>query len=209
MTSRRRVGSRRRQAVLPRRLKAARNLATFLRVRQKDRLQEPAKRLRRVANEHVESRLIDYKQRRKALSGWAGIDPESWSLVQPNAQPGAVRGDLSGDRASASIWLWCELTAGDERAAPIPRPGDHDHGLDALHDLQGAPPRGSARAPPHPRRPRARTALRPISPDDFEVLKGHVLELHRAPADGLARGLPKTTRIPALSKPRSLNQAFW
>ena len=112
-------------------------LATFFIVRQKDYLQELAKRLRKVANEHAANGLIDYEQRRRTFSDWAGIDPQTWLLLQPQAQPpGTTQSDLPTDRAHASVWLWCELTGGDETAAPSALPPlDPDEPTSLIHDI--------------------------------------------------------------------------
>ena len=66
--------------------------------------------------------LIDYEQRRAHLATWQGIDASTWPYLRPGPRPDFGRPDLPGRRAHASLWLWCELTSGHQRAAPLARP---------------------------------------------------------------------------------------
>jgi hypothetical protein len=88
------------------------------------RLDKLAHRVKRIANEHAQNGLIDYKQRRALLADWDGIDIETWYLLQPRPRPIYLRRqrDMPVRRAHASVWLWCQLTSGFERAAPVPLP---------------------------------------------------------------------------------------
>jgi TniQ len=91
-------------------------------LRNDNRLPELATHVKRIANQHADSGLIDYNQRRTTLSDWDGIDIECWQLLEPRPRPlpPAGREDEPLRRAQSSLWLWCQLTGGDERAAPIP-----------------------------------------------------------------------------------------
>jgi hypothetical protein len=102
---------------------------TFAKLRHVDRFDELADRLKQIANQHANRGPIDYKQRRAHLASWAGIDAQSWRLLQPNPLPPSRRRDRPGRRAHASVWLWCQLTSGHEHAAPIalPRPELQHH----------------------------------------------------------------------------------
>ena len=94
---------------------------TFAKLRSNNRFTELATGVKRIANKHAESGLIDYKQRRATLADWDGIDTKSWQLIEPRPRPLPPRHvDEPIRRAESSIWLWCQLTSGDERAAPIP-----------------------------------------------------------------------------------------
>jgi TniQ len=91
------------------------------------RLDELASRVKRIANQHAWDGLVDYRQRRALLADWDGIDIETWHLLQPRRRPiyPRRRRDTPVRRAHASVWLWCELTSGHERAAPIRLPTDN------------------------------------------------------------------------------------
>ncbi len=97
---------------------------TFAKLRANGRFGELAIRVKAIANRHAERGLIDYKQRRARLTDWDGIEIESWHLLEPRPRPLSPwrRVDKPLRRAHASLWLWCHLTSGDERAAPIPMP---------------------------------------------------------------------------------------
>ena len=97
---------------------------TFATLRTNGRFDELAARVKRIANQHAHEQLIDYKQRRVRLAGWSGIDVESWHLLKPRPRPRSprLRGEAPVIRARASVWLWCHLTSGHERASPIPLP---------------------------------------------------------------------------------------
>lgn len=88
------------------------------------RLDELASRVKRIANQHARDGLIDYKLRRVLLADWNGIDIETWYLLQPRPRPIHPRRRRDGPvrRAHAAVWLWCELTSGHERAAPVSLP---------------------------------------------------------------------------------------
>jgi hypothetical protein len=95
---------------------------TLAKLRSNNRLGELATRVKRIANQHAQERLIDYKQRRASLADWDGIDTETWHLLEPRPRPlppWRLVNELPR-RAESSLWLWCQLTSGDERAAPIP-----------------------------------------------------------------------------------------
>jgi hypothetical protein len=99
---------------------------TTVKLRAIGRFDELVHRVKQIANQHAEHELIDYKQRRALLAGWAGIDRDTWQLLQPRqAQNHRWRADMPPRRARASVWLWCQLTSGHERAAPIPMPTDN------------------------------------------------------------------------------------
>jgi hypothetical protein len=113
---------------------------TTVKLRAIGRLDELLRRLKQIANEHAAHKLIDYKQRRARLADWAGVDRDTWQLLQPRPGQNRCRVDSPSRRARASVWLWGELTSGHERAAPIELP---THNLahqgqfirDALPDL--------------------------------------------------------------------------
>ena len=69
---------------------------------------ELANRVKRIANQHAERELIDYKQRRVLLADWEGIDSDSWQLLQP--RPG---------RTTAG-WPTCRHGCPRERVAVVP-----------------------------------------------------------------------------------------
>ena len=97
---------------------------TFAKLRTNGRFDELANRVKAIANRHAEHGLIDYKQRRARLADWDGVDVDCWHLLQPRPRPLSPfwRTDKPVRRHRASLWLWCHLTSGDERAAPIPLP---------------------------------------------------------------------------------------
>lgn len=97
---------------------------TFVKLRTSGRFDELARRVKRIANRRAEHGLIDYKQLRARLADWDGIDLESWYLLEPRPRPLSPwrRVDKPRRRAQSSLWLWCHLTSGHERAAPIPMP---------------------------------------------------------------------------------------
>jgi hypothetical protein len=96
---------------------------TTVKLRAIGRFDELIHRVKTTANQHAQHDLIDYKQRRAQLAGWTGIDRDTWQLLQPRlVQNHRWRADAPSRRARASVWLWCELTSGHERAAPIALP---------------------------------------------------------------------------------------
>ncbi len=96
---------------------------TTVKLRAIGRFDELAHRVKRIANHHAEDELIDYKHRRAQLADWAGIDRDTWQLLQHRpGQNNRWLADMPPRRARASVWLWCQLTSGHERAAPIPMP---------------------------------------------------------------------------------------
>jgi hypothetical protein len=115
---------------------------TSVKLRAHDRLDELLRRIKRIANQHAQQGLIDYKQRRALLADWSGIDRDTWQLLQPRpVQNHRWRADAPSRRARAGVWLWCQLTSGHERAAPIALPTGNlaHHGefiRDALPDLR-------------------------------------------------------------------------
>jgi hypothetical protein len=78
---------------------------------------------RSASNRAASGGLIDYEQRRAHLATWQGIEEDTWPYLRPNLHPDPRRPDFPDRRANASVWLWCELTSGHERAAPIELPG--------------------------------------------------------------------------------------
>jgi hypothetical protein len=99
---------------------------TFAKLRTNGRFDELASRVKRIANQHADQGLVDYKQRRALLADWTGIDADTWPLLQPRPrpQPWRVERSPAARRAHASVWLWCQLSSGHERAAPVTLPFD-------------------------------------------------------------------------------------
>ncbi len=132
---------------------------TFVTLRNAGRFDELARRVKRVANEHAEHGLIDYKQRRTKLADWAGIDPQIWRLLLPHSRPQNWRVDPPARRAHASVWLWCELTSGHEHAAPMELPEPQTARTHTLHTSFHTQSTRAAitprRAPAHHPRPRS------------------------------------------------------
>ena len=97
---------------------------TFAKLRSSGRFEQLSIRVKAIANRHANGGLIDYKQRRARLADWDGIEIESWHLLQPRPRPLSPwrRVDMPVRRAQASLWVWCHLSSGHERAAPIPIP---------------------------------------------------------------------------------------
>jgi hypothetical protein len=96
---------------------------TTVKLRAIGRFDELIRRVKQIANQHAQHELIDYKQRRAQLADWTGIDRDTWPLLQPRlASNHRWQADAPSRRARASVWLWCELTSGHERAAPIALP---------------------------------------------------------------------------------------
>jgi len=114
---------------------------TTVKLRAIGRFDELIHRIKQTANHHAEQELIDYKQRRAGLADWVGIDPGTWQLLQPRLPTNCRwRADMPPRRARASVWLWCELTSGHERACPIALPTNNlahqgEFIRDALPDL--------------------------------------------------------------------------
>ncbi len=115
---------------------------TSVKLRAHDRLDELLRRIKQIANQHAREGLIDYKQRRTRLADWSGIDRDTWPLLQPRLpQNHRWRADTPSRRARAGVWLWCQLTSGHERAAPIALPTSNlahqgEFIRDALPDLR-------------------------------------------------------------------------
>ena len=95
---------------------------TTVKLRAIGRFDELVHRVKRIANQHAEHELIDYKHRRAQLADWAGIDRDTWQLLQSRPGQNRWRADTPSRRARASVWLWCQLTSGHERAAPVALP---------------------------------------------------------------------------------------
>ena len=97
---------------------------TFTNLGTNGRVDELANCIKRIANQHARNGLVDFKHRRALLADWDGIDIESWHSLQPRSRPihPRRRRDTPVRRAHASVWLWCELTSGHERAAPVRLP---------------------------------------------------------------------------------------
>jgi hypothetical protein len=96
---------------------------TTVKLRAIGRFDELLHRVKEIANHHAEHELIDYKHRRAQLADWTGIDRDTWQLLQPRrGQNNRWLADMPPRRARASVWLWCQLTSGHERAAPISMP---------------------------------------------------------------------------------------
>jgi hypothetical protein len=60
---------------------------TLAKLRNNNRFTELATRVKRIANQHADGPLIDYKQRRATLADWEGIDIETWHLIEPSPRP--------------------------------------------------------------------------------------------------------------------------
>jgi hypothetical protein len=110
------------------------------------RFDELVHRIKQLANEHAQHELIDYKQRRALLADWAGINRDIWLLLQPRPGQNRWRADKPSRRARASVWLWCELTSGHERAAPIASQ-HHADGVQHLNVDHGREEHPQLRAP--------------------------------------------------------------
>ena len=113
---------------------------TSVKLRAIGRFDELVHRIKQIANHHAQHDLINYKQRRALLADWAGIDRHTWQLLQPRPGQNHWRADTPSRRVRASVWLWCELTSGHERAAPIELPTSNlahqgEFIRDALPDL--------------------------------------------------------------------------
>ena len=60
---------------------------TFAKLRIARPLRRARRRVKRIANQHAQHELIDYKQRRALLGDWDGIDIDCWHLLQPRPRP--------------------------------------------------------------------------------------------------------------------------
>jgi hypothetical protein len=114
---------------------------TTVKLRAIGRFDELIRRIKQIANEHAQHGLLDYKQRRALLADWAGIDRDTWQLLQSRPGQNRWRADTPSRRARASVWLWCELTCGHERAGPVALPTSNlahqgEFIRDALPDLR-------------------------------------------------------------------------
>jgi hypothetical protein len=94
----------------------------FAKLRTNGRFDKLALRVKAIANQHAEGGVIDYKQRRARLADWDGIDSRHLLEPRPRLLSPWRRVDKPLRRAQSSLWLWCHLTSGHERAAPIPIP---------------------------------------------------------------------------------------
>ena len=136
---------------------------TFAKLRANGRFDELAARVKRIANQHAERRPDRLQAAPRLLRDWEGIDLDCWHLLQPRPRPLSPfwRTDAPVRRRRASLWLWCHLTSGHERAAPIPT-ADRARALrpNAVHPRRPADP---ARAAADPRRAAPRnTRRRPL-----------------------------------------------
>jgi hypothetical protein len=95
---------------------------TFAKLRTNGRFDKLAVRVKAIANQHAEGGVIDHKQRRARLADWDGIDSRHLLEPRPRLLSPWRRVDKPLRRAQSSLWLWCHLTSGHERAAPIPIP---------------------------------------------------------------------------------------
>jgi hypothetical protein len=114
---------------------------TSVKLRAIGRFNELVNRVKRIANHHAQHELTDYKQRRALLADWVGIDRDIWQLLQPRPGQNRWRADMPPRRARTSVWLWCQLTSGHERAAPVALPTSNlahqgEFIRDALPDLR-------------------------------------------------------------------------
>jgi hypothetical protein len=102
---------------------------TFAKLRSNVRFDELARRVKKITNQHTQQELIDYRQRRARLAEWDGIDIDCWHLLPPRPRPISpfFRKDNPVRRQRASLWLWSQLTSGDERAGPISMRTDKLH----------------------------------------------------------------------------------
>jgi hypothetical protein len=93
------------------------------------RVDELISGIKLAANERTNrSPLIDYRDRRRRLKDWNGIDERVWPYLERAWRPAFTKVDIPRRRHHASIWLWTELTGGHEQAAPIPLPREfHDY----------------------------------------------------------------------------------
>ena len=70
---------------------------TFANLRHAGVFDELTRRIKRIANDHAQHQLIDYKRRRTNLAAWTGIDAHTWLLIQPEPLPQAAVGTDPGD----------------------------------------------------------------------------------------------------------------
>jgi hypothetical protein len=185
---------------------------TSVKLRAHDRLDELLRRIKRIANQRAREGLIDYKQRRAQLADWTGIDRDAWPLLQPRLAENRWRADAPSRRARAGVWLWCELTSGHERAAPIALPTSNlahqgEFIRDALPDLRrrllilGQLLLATPTDARHTLAGRLETALR----DRGYVIFRHATTARRGPPDGdERRERPKPPRVPPIIANRVL-----
>jgi hypothetical protein len=116
---------------------------TFAKLRSDGRFDELVRRVKRIANQRAQQDLIDYQQRRARLADWDGIDIDCWHLLPPRPRPitPLFRKDNPAQRRRASLWLWSQLTNGDERAGPIAIRTDKLHEQTHFANSTLAPPR--------------------------------------------------------------------
>ena len=95
---------------------------TSVKLRANGHFDELTARVKQIANQHAANDLIDYQHRRRLLTDWPGINREIWQLLQSRSRQTRWAVDAPSRMIRASVWLWCQLTSGHERAAPIPLP---------------------------------------------------------------------------------------
>ena len=136
---------------------------TFAKLRAQRRFDELARRVKRIANQHAQHGLIDYKQRRAQLADWDGIDVDSWQLLAtPPPADLAVGVRETSPRAAPCARSGCG--ASSPAATSAPRRSRYRTTqarrtrTQFIRDALADPPRAAA----DPRRAAARTNARPL-----------------------------------------------
>ncbi|MGB0098635.1 MAG: hypothetical protein WBP81_39600, partial [Solirubrobacteraceae bacterium] len=96
---------------------------TFTKLRSNDRFNELASRVKRIANRR-RGRVDRLQAAPSASRGLGRGRHRQLAWLEPRPRPISPwrRVDKPLRRAQSSLWLWCHLTSGHERAAPIPLP---------------------------------------------------------------------------------------
>ncbi|MFE9258010.1 hypothetical protein [Streptomyces sp. NPDC006879] len=83
-----------------------------------------------LAGELERAPLINYQRRREALLGWS-ISVDTWHELLEQTSMSRARRDIANDdgrRMSSSIYVWAEVTKGEQRFAPFPPTATRDQG---------------------------------------------------------------------------------
>jgi hypothetical protein len=115
---------------------------TSVKLRANGCLDELIARVKTIANRYAVDEPVDYQHRRRLLADWPGVNREIWLLLQSRSRQTRWGIDAPSRMIRASVWLWCDLTSGHERAAPISLPTTNlahqtEFIRDALPDLRG------------------------------------------------------------------------
>ena len=196
---------------------------TSVKLRTIGRFDELVHRVKQIANHHAERRTDRLQATPRASRRLGRHRPRHLAAapIPPRAEHRWLA-DMPSRRTRASVWLWCELTSGHERAAPIALPTfslahQNEFIRDTLPDLRErllllgrAPTRHPRQRAPHDPRPArgdlARTRIRNLpsrAVDDSDARLHEPPKPPRVPPTSPIACSHTSARTPASTSPRS------